>query len=81
MGATTWRVTCAGQGSGYILGKIQLEQLLAERSLQLRDDFDLGAFHDELLSQGMIPLTLLRWEMTGYDDQVREYWGQVVGLE
>jgi len=70
-----------GLGSGYILGKIQLEQLLAERSLQLGDDFDLGAFHDELLSQGMIPLTLLRWEMTGYDDQVREYWGQIVGLE
>jgi hypothetical protein len=70
-----------GQGSGYILGKIQLEQLLAERSLQLGGDFNLGAFHDELLSQGMIPLTLLRWEMTGYDDQVREYWGQIVGLE
>jgi hypothetical protein len=70
-----------GLGSGYILGKIQLEQLLAERSLQLGNDFDLGAFHDELLSQGMIPLTLLRWEMTGYDDQVREYWGKVVGLE
>jgi len=29
----------------------------------------------------MIPLTLLRWEMTGYDDQVREHWGEVVGLE
>ena len=70
-----------GLGSGYILGKIQLEQLLSERSLQMGDTFNLGAFHDDLLSRGMIPLTLLRWEMTGYDDQVREYWGEVVGLE
>jgi hypothetical protein len=70
-----------GLGSGYILGKIQLEQLLSERSLQLGDKFNLGAFHDDLLSRGMIPLTLLRWEMTGYDDQVREHWGEVVGLE
>jgi hypothetical protein len=70
-----------GLGSGYILGKIQLEQLLSERSLQLGDDFDLGAFHDDLLSRGMIPLTLLRWEMTGYDDQVREHWGKIVGLD
>lgn len=70
-----------GLGSGYILGKIQLEQLLSERSLQMGETFNLGAFHDDLLSRGMIPLTLLRWEMTGYDDQVREHWGEVVGLE
>jgi hypothetical protein len=70
-----------GLGSGYILGKIQLEQLLSERSLQLGDGFNLGAFHDDLLSRGMIPLTLLRWEMTGYDDQVRKYWGEIIGLK
>jgi len=70
-----------GLGSGYIIGKIQLEQLLSERSLQLGDRFNLGAFHDELLSRGWIPLTLSRWEITGADDQVRKYWGQIVGLE
>ena len=70
-----------GLGSGYILGKIQLEQLLSERSLQLGDDFALGAFHDDLLSRGMIPLTLLRWEITGYDEQVRQHWGDLVGME
>jgi hypothetical protein len=70
-----------GLGSGYILGKIQLEQLLSERSLQLGDEFSLGAFHDDLLARGMIPLTLVRWEMTGYDDEVREHWGSMIGLE
>ena len=33
-----------GLGSGYILGKVQLEKLLSERALEFGDDFDLGAF-------------------------------------
>ena len=63
-----------GSGSGYIIGKIQLEKLLAERSLELGARFELGAFHDDLLARGSIPLTLIRWEMTGRDDEVRELW-------
>lgn len=68
-----------GLGSGYILGKIQLEKLLAERALALGADFDLGAFHDEILGRGMIPLTLVRWELTGADDEVREIWKRATG--
>jgi Bacterial protein of unknown function (DUF885) len=63
-----------GSGSGYIIGKIQLEKLLSERSLELGQDFDLGAFHDDVLSRGMIPLTLIRWEMTGNDDEAAPLW-------
>ena len=64
-----------------VVGKIQIEQLLSERSLQLGDDFELGAFHDDLLSRGMIPLTLIRWEMTGQDDEVRAIWREAAGAE
>jgi hypothetical protein len=70
-----------GSGSGYIIGKIQLEKLLSERSLELGDAFELGAFHDEVLSRGMIPLTLIRWEMTGADDEVRPLWREATGGE
>jgi Bacterial protein of unknown function (DUF885) len=70
-----------GSGSGYIIGKIQIEKLLAERSLELGDDFDLGQFHDDLLSRGMIPLTLTRWEITGEDDEVRPIWREATGNE
>ena len=70
-----------GLGSGYIIGKIQLEKLLSERSLQLGEDFRLGAFHDDLLSRGMIPLTLIRWEMTGSDDEVGPLWKEATGTE
>lgn len=70
-----------GLGSGYIIGKIQLEKLLSERSLQLGESFELGAFHDDLLSRGMIPLTLIRWEMTGADDEIRPLWHEAVGTD
>ena len=63
-----------GSGSGYIIGKIQLEKLLSERALALGEAFDLGTFHDDLLARGMIPLALVRWEMTGADDEVRPIW-------
>lgn len=61
-------------GQNYQMGKLQIEQLLAERALQLGDKFDLGQFHDEFLSAGTIPISLIRWEMTGKDDQVRRFW-------
>ncbi len=70
-----------GSGSGYIIGKIQLEKMLSEQAMELGDDFNLGAFHDEVLSHGMIPLTLIRWEMTGADDEVRSLWREATGKE
>ena len=70
-----------GSGSGYMIGKIQLEKMLSEQALELGDDFKLGAFHDEVLSRGMIPLTLIRWEMTGADDEVRTLWQAATGGE
>ena len=68
-----------GLGSMYLLGKSQIEQLVSERAFQLGDEFDLGEFHDDLLSRGVIPLTLIRWEMAGLDDEARAVWMDVVG--
>jgi hypothetical protein len=70
-----------GSGSGYIIGKIQLEKLLSERALALGDAFSLGEFHDDLLSRGMIPLALVRWEMTGATDEVAALWKAATGEE
>jgi uncharacterized protein (DUF885 family) len=52
-------------GIGYLMGKVQIESLLAARHAALGADFDLGAFHDEFLGAGLIPITLIHWEMTG----------------
>ncbi|MGB5346673.1 MAG: DUF885 family protein, partial [Woeseia sp.] len=68
-----------GLGSMYLLGKTQIEQLVSQRAFQLGDKFDLGEFHDDFLSRGIIPVTLIRWEMAGLDDEARVVWKDVVG--
>ena len=54
-----------GYGTSYIIGKIEIEQLLAERARQLGDEFTLRGFMDELNAAGVIPVSLIRWELTG----------------
>lgn len=63
-----------GYGLGYTIGMLQMQQLLADLKRQLGDDFVLKDFHDELMAAGRLPLSLIRWEMTGLDDEVREFW-------
>ncbi len=63
-----------GYGIGYTIGSLQMQRLLADSKRQLGDDFDLKTFHDTLMSKGRLPLSLLRWEMTGLDDEVKRFW-------
>ena len=65
-----------GYGIGYTIGSLQVQRLLADRKRQLGDKFDLKIFHDDLMNAGRLPLSLLRWEMTGLDDEVRHFWQQ-----
>ena len=58
-------------GTSYVIGKIQIEQLLAERARQVGEGFTLKRFMDELDAAGMIPMSLIRWELTGQDDEIR----------
>ena len=60
-------------GMNYVMGKLLMENLLNDRARQLGNTFDLGRFHDEFLAAGPIPISLIRWEMTGLDDQVRQF--------
>lgn len=54
-----------GYGTSYLIGKIEIEKLLAERKQQLGDRFRMKQFMDEFNAAGLIPATLIRWEMTG----------------
>jgi hypothetical protein len=38
---------------------------MAERALQLGDAFTIGRFFDEFFAAGVIPVSLVRWELTG----------------
>jgi hypothetical protein len=54
-----------GYGTCYLTGKALIEDLLAERAEQLGRGFSLQRFMDELNASDMIPVSLIRWEMTG----------------
>jgi uncharacterized protein (DUF885 family) len=59
---------------GMVAGKVQFMKLFRDRAKQLGDEFNLRQFMDEYLAAGMIPMSLIRWEMTGYDDEIKELW-------
>jgi hypothetical protein len=59
-----------GYGTSYLVGKTEIEQLMAERALQLGDDFTLKRFMDEFTAVGIIPVSLARWELTGKTDDI-----------
>ena len=61
-------------GLSYQMGKMEMLKLLGDRKHQLGDKFDLKPFHDQFLAAGTIPISLIRWEMTGLDDEVKTFW-------
>lgn len=63
-----------GYGIGYTIGALQVQRLLADVKRQQGDAFSLREFHDTLMHSGRLPLSLIRWEMTGLDDEVRRFW-------
>lgn len=54
-----------GYGTSYLIGKIQIEQLIATRRRQLGDAFTIKRFMDEFNAVGLIPASLVAWELTG----------------
>lgn len=44
---------------------MQIEQLMTERRRQLGSAFTLKRFMEEFDGAGLIPLSLIAWEMTG----------------
>lgn len=60
-----------GYGTSYVTGKYLLEELMKERSRQLGDDFRMRRFFEELNAAGVIPVSLIRWQLTGKDDEIK----------
>jgi len=61
-----------GYGASYITGGRLMEEVIAERARQLGDAFTLQRVMDEINGAGMIPPSLIYWELTGDDRMVRE---------
>lgn len=52
-------------GTCYVIGKIEIDKLIAEYARQRNDDFILREFMDEFSRVGEIPISLVYWQMTG----------------
>jgi hypothetical protein len=63
-----------GYGLAYTIGKLQMDSLLAERARQLGARFVLRDFHDQFLASGRLPISLIRYEMTGESNEVDRLW-------
>jgi hypothetical protein len=61
-----------GYGASYITGGRLMEEVIAERARQLGDSFTLQRVMDEINAAGMIPASLIYWEVTGDDRMMRE---------
>jgi uncharacterized protein (DUF885 family) len=63
-----------GWHSQMIAGKVHFMKLFRDRAQQLGEEFNLKEFMDEFYAAGVIPTSLIRWEMTGYDDETNKLW-------
>jgi hypothetical protein len=61
-----------GYGASYVTGGRLMEEVIAERARQLGDRFTMRRLFDEVNAVGMIPVSLIYWELTGDDRMVRE---------
>jgi hypothetical protein len=61
-----------GYGASYVTGGRLMEDTIAERARQLGEKFTLRQVMDEINAAGMIPASLIYWQVTGDDRMVRE---------
>jgi hypothetical protein len=54
-----------GYGSSYVTGKDLIDELIKDRAHQLGKDFTMRGFFDEFNGSGMIPVSMIHWQLTG----------------
>ncbi len=59
-------IAMPGQALAYKIGQLKILTLRARAERQLGDDFDIRAFHDELLGGGALPLDILEQRMDAW---------------
>jgi hypothetical protein len=57
-------------GTSYLVGKIQIEDLIAHLARQQGEAFTMKGFLDAFNEAGVIPMSMITWEMTGDADTV-----------
>jgi Bacterial protein of unknown function (DUF885) len=57
-----------GYGTSYVIGKDLIDELIKDRAHQLGKDFSVRRFFDELNDAGLIPVSMIQWQLTGQLD-------------
>ncbi|MHB8095589.1 MAG: DUF885 domain-containing protein [Candidatus Aminicenantales bacterium] len=68
-------------GVGYLIGSLQLQKLISDRGIQLEEKFVLKDLMDSFYASGMVPIALIRWEITGLDDEILKMWPEYAKLK
>ena len=57
-------------GPSYVNGKILIEGILTARRRQLGDAFTMRGFMDEFLQAGLVPASLIHWQLAGLTPEI-----------
>jgi hypothetical protein len=60
-----------GYGTSYVTGKHLIDDLVRLRAHQLGEEFSMRRFFDEVNGAGLIPVSMIRWQLTGLEDEAR----------
>jgi hypothetical protein len=60
-----------GYGTSYITGKYQVDKLFGEAFEARGKGYSVRQFYDDLNGFGLIPLSMIRWQMLGTDDEAK----------
>lgn len=59
-------------GTSYVVGKVEVERIMSDRAHELGSRFSMREFMDAFDAVGLVPVTLVRWEVLGrLDDASR----------
>lgn len=61
-----------GYGTSYVTGKYFIEQLMMDMGRKQQHDFKLVDFFDSFYGAGILPVSLVRWQLTGMDDEIQK---------
>ncbi len=65
-------ISWPGQALGYKIGEIKIRELRAKAEAALGDKFDLPRFHDAVLMQGAVPLSVLEQQIDDWIASVKK---------
>jgi len=65
-------IASPGQALAYKIGQLKIQELRVKAERELGDKFDVRVFHDELLSDGALPLDLLEEKMDRWLESARK---------